>query len=535
MGLRKLGDSAWIFMSGQNDARSHLDLVLLLVDLMSKHPCPQVTDIVPSFDSVAVHFDPDDGPAVIKHLTSLNPPTSNPDGHPHAKEVVIPVHYVDGPDLQHITKSTGLSKEEIIQLHSSATYTVAAIGFSPGFPYLIGLPEKLHMPRRSSPSPVEAGSVAIAGSQAGIYPNASQGGWHVLGKTNLQLFDPNRETPSLLHSGDRVKFEAVGPLPESLPLSQPSASTSNNIEVIEPGAMTSIQDLGRMGHQHIGVSPGGAIDPISARIANRLVGNTDDAAVLECTMTGPVLKFHQDAQIACVGWADERSGRVHAINAGETIDLKGRLLHLRGYIAVRGGIDVPKVLGSRSTDIRAKFGGFNGRMLQTGDSLPIGSDTLTTPSSCRITWPHAENGILEIRYLPGVQVRWFTDETKKQFNQSLYRISPVSDRTGTRMDGPKVEIEDKRDMVSQAVVAGSIQIPPNGQPIVLMAERQTIGGYPQIGHVISADLPKLARAWPGTRIHFIPVTIHEARQAWADLKRELGIARIGIQLHQSNS
>ncbi len=522
-------------MSGQDDARSHLDLVLLLVNLISEHPCSEITDIVPSFDSVAVHFDPSDGPAVLKHLTGLNPPTRNPDGFPNAKEVTIPVKYEDGADLQHLAKTTGLTKEEIIDLHSSATYTVAAIGFSPGFPYLIGLPEKLHIPRRDTPFPIEAGSVAIAGAQAGIYPNPSQGGWHVLGKTNLALFDPSREQPSLLQSGDNVKFEPADTLKPATPIPAPKLSSSNDIEMIQAGALTSIQDLGRHGHQHIGVSPGGAADPVSARIANRLVGNPDDAAVLECTMTGPILKFHKSTHIAWVGWADTRNGCVHKVESGDTIDLTSRMLHLRGYIAVAGGIDVPEVLGSRATDLRAKIGGHHGRALKDGDTIAIGHASETAPSRCRVGWPHAEKGILEIRHLPGVQVRWFSDETKNKFNQSLYRISSVSDRTGTRMEGPRVEIEDTRNMVSQGVVAGSIQIPPNGEPIVLMPERQTIGGYPQIGHVISADMPKLARAWPGTPVQFIPVTIHEAREAWADLHRELGTLSAGLQIHQTTS
>jgi len=518
-------------MSGQDDARSHLDLCLLIVDLLHKNPCPAVTDIVSSFDSVAVHFDPADGPEVLKHLTQLNPPTSNPENYPNAKEVTIPICYDGDTDLDDVAKSTGLTKAEIIELHSNAEFTVAAIGFSPGFPYLTGLPKELHLPRKTSPHPVPAGAVAIAGDQAGVYPNASQGGWHVLGKTSQQLFDPKREKPSLLQAGDQVKFEITESTKSPAPPKPATTKATKDLEIIEAGALTNVQDLGRKGYQHMGVSPGGAADPISARVANRLVGNPDDAAVLECTMTGPVLKFHKNTHVAWVGWADARNGRPHKVAAGETIDLTSRMLHLRGYIAVAGGVDVPKLMSSRATDIRAQFGGHQGRPLEAGDTLPIGdSATDSIPDDLHISWPHTQNGILELRYLKGIQTRWFSDEMKQKFSQSIYNISPVSDRTGTRLIGTKVSLIEPREMVSQPAVAGSIQIPPNGQPIVLMAEHQTIGGYPQIGHVISADMPKLARAWPGQAVHFKPATIFEARQAWKDLQRELSIVNAGIQM-----
>ena len=204
---------------------------------------------------------------------------------------------------------------------------------------------------------------------------------------------------------------------------------------------------------------------------------------------------------------------------------------LRGYVAVAGGIDVPEVLGSRATDLRAVLGGHHGRTLQAGDTLPIGK-TGTAPVSEKwhVSWPHPDGNRIEIRYLRGMQADWFTGEAHKFFSGNLYEISPTFDRTGTRLMGSKLKLREPREMVSQPVVFGSVQVPPDGQPIVLMSERQTIGGYPQIGHVISADIPKLARAWPGTQVRFREVDLDEARQAWNELQHELAILNTGLMM-----
>jgi biotin-dependent carboxylase-like uncharacterized protein len=445
------------------------------------------------------------------------------------RQIEVPVEY--GGDLAAVSRILGLSEEEIIALHSGAEYRVAALGFSPGFPYLLGLPDALRMPRRDTPRPVEAGAVAIAGNQAGVYPFDSQGGWHVLGHTGLSLFDPCRPESSMLRVGDQVRFIPVDRLDiRKTPLDF-QESTGGEIEVIEPGALTSVQDFGRPGYRHLGVTPGGAADPLSARMANRLVGNPDDAAVLECCMMGPVLKFHQATRLACVGWADPRSGRVLEILAGEEVDLRNQLGSVRGTIAIAGGLAVPIVMGSRSTDLRSGFGGWMGRCLKSGDRLPLGMPTPgPQPGDWKIGWPPLQvpGRMMELRFLPGMQMSWFTPEAKRNFREALYRVSPISDRMGSRLDGPALDLTEARELVSQPVIRGSVQVPPDGRPIVLMAECQTIGGYPQIGHVISADLPKLARAWPGTPLRFREVTLDEAREAWRERERDFALMRTGL-------
>jgi KipI family sensor histidine kinase inhibitor len=534
MGLRALGDSAWLFEAGGSDPRSRLELVLKLARILERERIPEVRDVVSSFTSVAVHFDPADGELVLSWLTNLPPP---PPGFADASEVrslEVPVVYGGeyGPDLTAVARAVGRSEEEVVKLHSGADYTVAAVGFSPGFPYLMGLPDELRLPRLATPRRLAAGSVAVAGNQAGIYPFESQGGWHVLGTTGLAMFDPYRREPSLLRPGDRVRFVPESRLDVAAKFHPAAFHCDKGVEIIDPGAFTTVQDLGRPGYQNLGVSPGGVADPVAARVANRLVGNPDGAAVLECCMTGPVLEFHEDTRVAFVGWSDGRAGTAMELKAGAGIDLRSPMISVRGCVAIAGGIEAPQLMGSRATDVRAGFGGWYGRKLQAGDRLPIGPmGGGLLHGDWRVGWPRmaARGRMIELRFVAGMQSSWFATDTRQLFARSVYQISPVSDRMGVRLDGPVLELAEPREMSSQPVVAGSVQIPPAGQPIVLLTERQTIGGYPQIGNVISADLPKLARAWPGTPLRFREVSLDEARAAWRDLERDFAFLHAGLE------
>ncbi len=528
----QLGDSAWLFQAELGDLERNHRFILRLRKLIKETRIQQIVDVVVSFESIAVHFQPMHGERVYQYLTDLKFEDIPDDEEIRSSEFVIPVCYEKGDELNRLAAQLKISVQELIDLHSGAEYSVAAIGFSPGFPYLLGLPKKLRLPRLTTPRKVESGSVAIAGAQAGIYPNASQGGWHVLGKTTIELFDLNRDKPSLLQTGDQVRFQAVESFDHvAVPLVDEIQIEDGVILIRDPGPMTSVQDHGRYGYQAMGVSPGGAVDPIMATIANRLVGNADDAAVFECTMAGPKMEFLKDSRVAFVGWRDERSGKPISVKAGDVIDLTKPTKPLRGYIAIAGGIDVPVVLGSRSTDLRAKFGGYRGRELRKEDQLAVGvAGKGPVAGAWHVACPYVVSPQLEVRFLRGVQSHWFTDDARRRILETVYRVSPTSDRMGTRLDGVALELKEPREMVSQPVIFGSIQVPPSGQPIVLMSERQTIGGYPQIGHVISADLPIMARAWPGTAIRFREVSIEEARHAWFELQRDLGILQTGLAL-----
>ncbi|MBC8125570.1 MAG: 5-oxoprolinase subunit PxpB [Gloeobacteraceae cyanobacterium ES-bin-144] len=535
MGWRALGDSAWLYEPGGTDAEANFFHILGLRNQLETSKIPEIHDVVSSFASLAVHFDPSVGETVLEWI--LTQTSHKSDSSPaDPRTITIEVEYggEDGPDLTAIAAALGMSERKIIELHSTPTYTVAAVGFSPGFPYLLGLPETLNIPRLSTPRRVPAGSVAIAGGQAGIYPNDSQGGWHLLGRTRFSLFNPNNHEPSSVRPGDRVKFLPIIHQ-ESLAHTRETAAESNegSLEVLDPGALSSVQDLGRHGYQSIGVSPGGATDPESVRVANRLVGNPDHAAVIECCLQGAHLKFHQTTRAVFIGWHHEKNGSPIQLNAGDEVDLRTRMIAARGYIAISGGIQVPLLLGSRATDIRAKLGGHHGRFLKSGDLLPIGNpNTGPQTQHWKVTWPlnKIQMQTLTLRFIAGVQSNFFTSIAHELFRSATFEISQHSDRTGTRLNGPVLGRRDTAEMISQPVVQGSIQVPPDGRPIILLAERQTIGGYPQIGHIISADLPVIARAMPGTFIRFQEVSLHAARDAWRQRQHEFRILQVGLDL-----
>jgi KipI family sensor histidine kinase inhibitor len=533
MAWSALGDSAWLFEVSGASSRERLDRVWSLAGQLSATRIAEVKDIVTSFDSLAVHFDPEHGQKVMEWLQTVPPPL----GHTEplrGKVIGIPVTYGGecGPDLMAAADALSLAPEELVRLHREAEYTVAALGFSPGFPYLEGLPPRLQLPRHRTPRAVPAGSVAIAGTQTGIYPSASQGGWHVIGRTSRRLFDPAMIPPALLDASDLVRFVDEKHDLATVDLMEPVPHPNGELEILDPGNQTTVQDHGRHGYQHLGVTPGGAADPVAAAVVNRLVGNPDDAAVLECLMHGPRIRLHRQARVAWLGWSGTHSGRPLELPAGTEIDLHGRTHALRGYLAVAGGIDVPRVLGSRATDVRAGFGGWQGRALQSGDRLPVGSPTRgPMAGGWFVGWPRAQpDKLLELRFVPGMQRNWFPEATLAAFQERIHVASPQSDRMGLRLDGLLLECDRPHEMRSQPVVAGSVQVPPDGRAIVLLGERQTIGGYPQIAHVISADLPALARAWPGTRLRFREVTLEEAREAWRVLRRDLDLLRTGLAM-----
>ncbi len=527
MGWRALGDSAWLFEPGGTAPAERLGRVLGLHGQLLEHRIDVVTDIVASFETIAVHFDPADGEIALDWLLGLPPAESGtlPD---RGRRFDLPVEYGGhGSDLDDAAQALGLARKDVVRIHCGAEYLVAAVGFSPGFPYLLGLDPHLALPRKSTPRLVPAGAVAIANGQAGVYPSASQGGWHVLGRTDSRLFDPSQAQPALLRPGDRVRFIPAGGL--SFPAEKRDATLPDTgVTVSHPGFFSTIQDLGRPGVRDSGVTSGGAADPVAAQTANLLVGNPEHAALIECVGNGPVLRFDTETTVACMGWA-EGSGIPRVFPAGDILDLRSRMNFSHGYIAVAGGIDVPLVLGSRSTDVRAGFGGLNGRPLRKLDRIPIGNPQGRAPRTgdWRVAWPRAA-GALDIRFIAGMQSPWFDRESRASIRRAIYQKSAAGDRTGMRLNGPPLHLTEPRGLVSQPVVAGSIQVPPDGVPVILMSECQTIGGYPQIGHVISADLPSLARALPGTPVTFREVSLAEAREAWLELRRDLSLLETGL-------
>ncbi|MEJ7685504.1 MAG: biotin-dependent carboxyltransferase family protein [Variovorax sp.] len=314
--------------------------------------------------------------------------------------------------------------------------------------------------------------------------------------------------------------------------------------ILRPGMLASVQDLGRYGHRQQGICPGGALDALGLTLANRLAGNVDGAAGLEITMGGCEIRFETATRIAFAG--DDFGARLDGkplwpcwsvpVAAGQVLKLGSAnewsaKEGLRSWLAFSGGIDVPVVIGSRSTDLKAGFGGHEGRALKKGDVLPLGKPALDPSQMARrgfglraSGWPHDESGALVLRVMAGPEYDRFTPASQVLLWKAAWRITPQSNRMGSRLEGPKLERRQSTDMLSSAVIPGTIQVPPSGQPIILMGDAQTTGGYPRIGVVIRADLWKLARAPLNGRLRLARVDTAAALAAWAQQQRELAQA-----------
>ncbi|MBW6493536.1 MAG: biotin-dependent carboxyltransferase family protein [Burkholderiaceae bacterium] len=310
--------------------------------------------------------------------------------------------------------------------------------------------------------------------------------------------------------------------------------------MLRPGVLSTVQDRGRHGLQHLGVVPGGAMDLIAHDIANALVGNPADAATLELTLLGPELQFADEALIALCGARFDASldgsrlplDRPVLVKAGSRLAL-GRALHgCRGYLAIAGGILVGQVLGSRSTYLPASFGGLAGRILHAGDKIPLAENA---PALARQRFAAlgpgvaAGAGMRSVRWfappltvisnpdhqfavLPGRHYDRFTAKAQDALYESSWRVSPDSNRMGFRLTGLKLETERKLEIISEPTCLGTVQVPANGTPIVLMADHQTTGGYPKIAEVASVDIPAFAQLAPGEELRFTRCTLEQARE-----------------------
>lgn len=299
--------------------------------------------------------------------------------------------------------------------------------------------------------------------------------------------------------------------------------------VIRAGILTTVQDLGRPGHRASGVPLSGPMDPMALRVANLLVGNPETAATLECTLRGPELVFSTDTVIALGGAEFEGLApwQPVMVPAGGRMKLGAVRRGCRGYLAVAGGIDVPIVLGSRSTYLRGEFGGYQGRALRDGDAVRVPDVARTMANhwriDARILPPYSSAPT--VRVVRGAH----TDEFGGALFAAEFRILPQSDRMGIRLGGARLaRIGGAADLVSSAVAPGTVQVPPDGQPIVLMADAQTIGGYPQAAHVISVDLPLMAQLRPGDRVRFAEVPLDEAHRLALAREHVLAILHEGL-------
>lgn len=470
------------------------------------------------------------------------------DGPTSAGSVVeILVHY-DGPDLEDVARWAGVSAEEVVARHSGREYEAAFGGFAPGFTYLAGVDPLIAAPRLATPrTRVPAGSVALAGELTAVYPGESPGGWRLLGLTSTRMFDVDRDPPALVAPGARVRFvpSRAGASGLAVPADAgrcdgrgtaapgattgevlpgrgagegrdgPSAGagsrTTTTVEVLATGPLVLVEDAGRPGLAAIGVGPSGAADRTSHALANRLVGNLASAATLEVTLGGLALRFRERAMVALCGAAVPATidGMPVGMNAPVPVPAGGVLRlglaarGLRTYVAVRGGVGPDAVLGSRSRDTLA---GIGPPPLRPGDELTVGAPVAgrwPVPGVAPVRHAPGElrpgeraGAVLEV--LPGPRADWFLPGAWHAL-RALRTVSADSDRVAIRLDGQAVP-RRAGELPSEGLVRGAVQVPPDGRPVVFLADRPVTGGYPVIGVLRADDVDRAAQLRPGDRV-----------------------------------
>jgi KipI family sensor histidine kinase inhibitor len=529
--IREAGDAALLLELEPRIDANVSGRATAIAAAVRRHGLAGVRDVVATFRSVAVHFDP-----LLADVSAIHGALARSAGQPAVitpgRAIEVPVAYGGdaGPDLLELAAAKRLHPDEVVARHAATSYRVFMLGFLPGFPYLGIVDESIAASRRSTPRVrVPAGSVGIAGRQTGIYPRESPGGWQIIGRTPLRLFDPDRDPPALLAPGDSVRFVPVAASAatfEPALAAAPAAATpppGRRISVIRPGMLTTIQDEGRWGYQLIGMPVSGALDVEALRVANALVGNERSAAALEVTLLGPELRLEQPTRVAIAG--ADLSATLDGIRlvppcvigarAGSVLRFGERRAGARAYVAFDGGIDAAVTMGSRATHLGTAMGGRPGRPLAAGEWLPLGraNDTPPPVAAGRIG-ARAAGGVVSgaiLRVLPGPQLDFFEDRALDVLQRTRFTVSSQSNRMGYRLHGeaniPRVP---DREMISDATFAGAVQVPASGEPILLLADRQTTGGYPQIATVISADLPLAGQLAPGDWVEFRVCTRAEA-------------------------
>lgn len=481
-----------------------------------------------------------------------------------ARSVQIPTVY-DGEDLAEVARLTGLSEQAVVAAHCGTEWRAAFGGFAPGFLYLAGGDRRLHVPRRDSPrTAVPAGSVALAGEFSAVYPRRSPGGWQLLGRTGERLWDLGRERPALLAPGDTVRFVPVratatitgtttgaeqgGTQRDAAPVEEAPAHAASSravLTVTDPGLLTLVQDLGRPGRGDLGVTGSGAADAPSARQANRLVGNPEGAPVLETLLGGLRLTALEPSVLALTGAIGRativapspeegrdravRTGTPFALYPGETLQIGAPETGLRGYVGIRGPLAVDPVLGSAATDT---LSGLGPAPLAAGDTLrvaaptPVVSPTPLAPTTVAptsaaapgrpaavghpeppVTALPAPGETVTLRATAGPRADWFGPDRAAgaaTLAARSWMIGPDSDRVGARLitDGEPLVRTRGGELASEGMVPGAVQVPPDGLPVVFLADHPVSGGYPVVAVVEPADLPLAAQLPPGTPVRF---------------------------------
>ncbi|MFI8632580.1 carboxyltransferase domain-containing protein [Microbacterium sp. NPDC077663] len=503
MVIRPFGDSALLA-----EVAALADVLALHAALARTRP-RGVVDLVPAARTVLVHLDPAVLPlaaarAWMEGVDAAGPPARDAS----TDEIEIPVVY-DGPDLDETASLLGLTRDDLIGRHLAARWSVAFTGFAPGFGYLVSEDWRLDVPRRATPrTRVPRGAVALAGEFTGAYPRETPGGWQLIGTTHAPLFDPHAERPALLRPGARVRFRRAQAAPASLVPPEAAPAGTPAAVVLDPGPLATVQDAGRPGALADGVSISGAADRPALAAANRLVGNAPGAAAIEVTLGGFRATAVRDLWIAVTGaW-----GSIHV--AGREVDPYRPVLWpadaeltlgafragVRAVLAVRGGISGSPVFGSIAADTLA---GLGVPPLRAGDGITT-ADAARHPVPPVDLWPWTPPpAVLDVPVAAGPRADWFPPEVRRAFLETGWMVGARADRVGIRLDGPPLErLPDAvgRELASEGMLPGAVQVPPDGQPVILGPDGPVTGGYPVIGVVMAAGRAALAQARPGSHL-----------------------------------
>lgn len=540
--VRPVGDRACII------DLPDLERVLGAAERLRELGIAGVVDIVPAARTVLVRCEDRASVRLVEQaVADFDPRVSTGGG--AGREVTIDVVY-DGDDLDEVGELTGLGADGVVAAHTGTAWQAAFGGFAPGFAYLCGGDPRLDVPRLDSPrTAVPAGSVAIAGGYSAVYPGASPGGWRLLGRTEQRMWDEARDTPALVAPGDTVRFRAVrahvvaapdpadsgsedpdpgapdhgapdpgapdpgAPDPDAPdPAAPDPAAPEPAFTVVRPGLLTLVQDGGRSGYAALGVTESGALDRAALRRANRAVGNALDAAGLESLNGGLVMRAERELLVAVAGTdAEVRVGKAEGATAhsvtpghpfallpGETLRIGTPSNGLRCYVAIRGGVSAPAVLGSRSHD---SLSGLGPPPVVAEQGFAVGPEP-QSGSGAEVHEPLPDPGTAVLRFVPGPRDDWFLGETAAAFAARRWLVTAQSNRVGVRLDGESLERGRPGELPTEGMVRGSIQVPPSGLPVLFLADHPVTGGYPVIGTVVDADLDRAAQLRPGEEVRF---------------------------------
>ncbi|OTA20259.1 putative multifunctional urea amidolyase [Xenorhabdus beddingii] len=514
---------------------------LALLDSLHVAPVLGIEEIIPAARTLMVRFRPTKISAqqlvaeiIVAEISNRDLLEREPET---GQKITIPVHY-NGDDLSIVAEILGITVAEVIRQHTENEYTVAFTGFAPGFAYMVSETSQWNIPRRKTPrTRIPAGAVALAGEFSSVYPQASPGGWQIIGMTTERMWDLSRPSPALLQPGYRVNFQDVehSPVTVNLPktavkttikntVSVPVPATACHLEILSVGLQTLFQDLGRVGQSGLGISESGAMDKSALRCANRIVGNSSDQACLEIVQGGFKAIAHGQMVLAITGAScpieiKTPAGEIFYVNTYQPIDLNNGdeislglpTAGLRSYLAVRGGFAVADVLSSHSFDTLSNIGP---APLKTSDKLAIGATShcgaVSFSETPAFDMPN-NNQVVVLDIILGPRTDWFTQEGIELLSEQTWQVTPQSNRIGLRLNGEcSLSRINQQELPSEGTCAGAIQIPASGQPVLFLADHPLTGGYPVIASVADYHLDLAGQIPVNAKIRFNPISqFHE--------------------------